>query len=71
MSTASIFFGNSGKLKQRMVLIVFPQDLGPLVQGNLFLFLKARTKMYVLSACTVKKSTVVRSEMETKEFSPG
>ena len=52
-----------------MVLIVFPQDLGPLVQANLFL--KARTEMYVLSVCTVKKSKVVRSEMETKKFSPG
>jgi len=65
------FFGNNGKLKQRMVLILFPQDLGPLAQGNLFLFLKARMKICILSVCTVKKSKVVRSEMEIKKFSTG
>lgn len=71
MSTASVFFDNNSKLKQRMVLIIFPQVLCPPVQGNLFLFLKATTKICVLSVCTVKKSKVVRSEMETNKFSSG
>lgn len=54
-----------------MVLIVFPQGLGTLVQGNLFLLLKARTEVYVLSVCAVKKYKVVRAELETKKFNPG